>query len=478
VKLNARKALVVAGLAALSVSDATVPSARARPFVRVPPAASTIRRGPVAVLPVTGRDSEYPVLAMNQSGRYVLSYPQNDPFGPLGVLVGSTSSRTMPAAQVSHLGVGSDVSPLEPAVAPDGRVALGWSVRRQLHPANREAFGGELAELAPGHAAQWRARRVLKPTVGYDPTDEATVPTVVFGAEDRIVEDWVIETRAGSRLVLGRQIAVGGPLQTRAVLRTRGATSIQPAGLAVDSAGNPVIAATVTPPGHGVAALTPTVAEQKDSAVAVTTGAHGVVESAELLRRGCSAEDLATRLSGQAAIAMLCNVTARRSQVWVSERSPHTRFQPAVRVSARSIDAAFPTVSITAAGHVCVVWDRIVGSAKHYDADVVRTEIGCAAPGRRFAKPTWQTSAYPTQLNAPQLLEGPSGPAVLRGESDERVVLQRLLPHGRLGSVVAVSGPNASNQEVAVDAQGRGVATWDASVDGKNRPEARTFALP
>jgi hypothetical protein len=395
----------------------------------------------------------------------------------LAVVVGSTSSRTVPAGQGSRLGVGSDLSPLEPAVAPDGRVALGWSVRRQLRPANRVAFGSDLAELAPRRAARWRTRRVLKPTVGYDPTDEAPGPSVVFGTEDRVVEDWVIETRAGSRLVLGRQIAVGGLLRTRAVLRTRGVTSIQPAGLGVDSAGNLVIAATVTPPGRGIARAA-TVATQKQSAVAITAGAHGGVESTELLGRGCSAEDLANRPSGQAAIAMSCDVAAERSGVWVSERSPHRRFQKAVRVSARGVDGAFPTVSITAVGHVCVVWDRIVGSAKHYDADVVRTEISCAAPGRRFAEPIWQTTAYPTQLNAPQLLEGPSGPAVVRGERGERVVLQRLLSHGRLGPVVALSGPNASNQEVAVDAQGRGVATWDASVDRKNRPEVRTFSLP
>jgi hypothetical protein len=127
---------------------------------------------------------------------------------------------------------------------------------------------------------------------------------------------------------------------------------------------------------------------------------------------------------------------------------------------------------------VCLAWDRVVGTAKRYDANIVRTDVSCAAPGSPFPAPTWQTAPYPTQLNGPQLLAGPSGPTLARGDGDGRVVLQRLLPDGHLGPVAALSGPQVRNQTLAVDADGRGIAVWDASVGHKNRPEARGFTLP
>jgi hypothetical protein len=413
---------------------------------------------------------------MNPSGRFLIAYPQNDPFGSFGALVGRTRSGRIPG-RVVRLGTKSDTSPLEPAVAADGRVALGWSVRRQLRPANRVAFGQNLAEIASGAGARWTVRSALAPTTGYDPDDTSPGPSIVFDAGDRVLEDWTTETRSTATLVLARQTVVGGPLRDRTVLRTKGDTTIQPAGLAVDGAGNPIVALSLSPPVNATPASRAARPAQ-DSAVAFTARSRGHLGAPQLLRRGCDVESLAAAPSGQAAVAMLCDVGRSGTQVWVSERAPHELFQPATRVSGRGTHELSPSVSIAADGRVCLAWDRAVGIAKHYDANIVRTEVNCAAPGSPFPAPTWQTGPYPTQLNGPQLLAGPSGPTLARGDGDGRVVLQRLLPDVHLGPVAALSEPQVRNQTLAVDAHGRGIAVWDASVAHKNRPEARGFTLP
>lgn len=436
-----------------------------------------IRLGQAVRFPVLGGDAEHPVLAMNASGRFLIAYPQNDPFGSFGMLVGRTRSGRIPVGQVLRLGTRSDISPLEPAVAADGRVALGWSVRRQLQPANRVAFGQDLAERAPGAGARWAVRSALAPITSHDPDDASPAPSIAFDAGDRVLEDWTAQTRSTATLVLARQTVVGGPLRDSTVLRTHGYTTIQPAGLAVDGAGNPIVALSLSPPANA-SPSSRSARPAQDSAVALTASSRRHLGAPQLLRRGCDVESLAAVSSGQAAVAMLCDAGRGGTQLWVSERAPHELFQRAMRVSGRGAQALSPSVSIAADGRVCLAWDRAVGTAKHYDANIVRTEGDCAAPGSRFPAPNWQTGPYPTQLNGPQLLAGPSGPTLARGDGDGRVVLQRLLPGGQLGPVAALSGPQVRNQTLAVDARGHGIGIWDASVGHKNRPEARGFTLP
>jgi hypothetical protein len=215
---------VAAGLASVAVCLCAAGGVTARDDPRAAASASgsSIRLGQVVRFPVAGGDAEYPALAMNLSGLFVIAYPQNDPFGSFGALVGRTGSGRILTGQVVGLGTKSDTSPLEPAVASDGRVALGWSVRRQLRPANRVAFGQDVAEIAPGAGARWTVRTALAPTTGYEPDDPFPGPSIVFDAGDRLLEDWTTKTRSTATLVLARQTVVGGPLHDSTVLRTKG----------------------------------------------------------------------------------------------------------------------------------------------------------------------------------------------------------------------------------------------------------------
>jgi len=177
--------------------------------------ATGIRLGPVARFPVVGYDSEYPVLAMNASGRYLVAYPEDDPFGPFGVVIGSTASARIPAARAVRIGTRSDVSPIAPAVAADGEAVLGWSVRSQLHPAQNVIFGLGLGELAPGLGARWVYRSVLSPTASYDPGDTPSGTGVAFGSQDRVLEVWVTRTGSMTGLEYARQTTADGPLDAR-----------------------------------------------------------------------------------------------------------------------------------------------------------------------------------------------------------------------------------------------------------------------
>lgn len=206
-------------------------------------------------------------------------------------------------------------------MAADGRVALGWSVRRQLRPANRVAFGRDLAESAPGAGARWTVRSALAPTTGYDPGDGFPGPSIVFDAGDRVWEDWMTQTRSTAALVLARQTVVGGPLRDSTILRTKGYTTIQPGGLAVDNAGNPIVALSLSPLVKA-GPSSRTARPPQDSAVAFTARSRGHLGAPQLLRRGCDVADLAAAPSGQAAVAMLCDVGRSGTQVWVSERAP------------------------------------------------------------------------------------------------------------------------------------------------------------
>jgi hypothetical protein len=423
-----------------------------------------------------GSDAEFPVLAMNAQSRFVIAYPQTDPFGPLGVATGSVATGRIRFDRVVQLGTRSDLSPLQPAISRDGHVALGWSVRRQLRPANRVAFGIRLGELAPGHNRSWRTRTVLAPTVHYDPSGDGSTTEAAF-AGDRVLETWTTQRRSVSTLVLAQQTTVSGPLHARTLLTARRYTTIEPVGLGVDVAGSPVLAASLQPALQGPATAAAS-RSGRPTAVAFTTRSDGQLGAAQVLRRGCSAENLTVAGDGQAAVVMICQLTRDHSQIWVAERAPHQRFASARRVSPPGVDGVFPSVSIIPDGRVCAIWDRVVGSAKDYDADIVRTEVSCAAPNRPFSVSQWQTGRYPTQLNAPTLLTGPRGLTLARGDKNDRVVLQRLLPAGHLGPVIALSGPYASNQTVAVSASGHGLALWDAAINHKNRPVARSFTLP
>ncbi len=135
-------------------------------------------------------------------------------------------------------------------------------------------------------------------------------------------------------------------------------------------------------------------------------------------------------------------------------------------------------MSITSDARVWVTWNHAVGTAKHIDASIVRTEVTSAAPGDPFPAPSWDTRPYPTQLNGPTVLPGHAGPVLARGDGNGRVILQRLLSNGRLGPTIALSRPHVRNQQLAVDAHGRGIAVWDAHIVHANLPEARNFILP
>jgi hypothetical protein len=215
----------------------------------------------------------------------------------------------------------------------------------------------------------------------------------------------------------------------------------------------------------------------RESVVAFAAQPNGRLGAPQLLRRGCDAEGLAVAASGQSAVVMLCNVTGGQFQVWVSERAPGRRFGSAQRVSGPGTDGVFPSVKIISDGRVCLAWDRVVGTSKTFDANIVRTDVSCARPHQRFGRPIWQTGPYPTQINGPQLLTAPSGLTLTRGDRDGRVILQRLLPRSHLGPVVALSGPWARNQTVMVDSNGHGIAVWDTRTTHRNQPEARSFTL-
>src|SRR5260370_41295045 len=74
-------------------------TARDEPWAAVSGSGSPIRLGQVLRFPVAGGDAEYPVLAMNPSGRFLIAYPQNDPFGSVGAFVGRTRSGGIPTGR-------------------------------------------------------------------------------------------------------------------------------------------------------------------------------------------------------------------------------------------------------------------------------------------------------------------------------------------------------------------------------------------
>lgn len=202
--------VVVAVMAVVAVCVAMGFSTLARPAA--PASVSRIGLGAAVPLPAAGSDAEEPVLGMNAAGRYVIAYAQTEPFGPFGVLTGNAASGRIQAARVRELGKKSDLSPGQPAIGVDGQVALGWSVRRQLHPANRVAFGIDLGTLAARPQARWVTRTVLAPTVRYEPSDDAPAPTSVVYAGRRLLEDWTTQSRSSSMLVFAQQTAGRRPV--------------------------------------------------------------------------------------------------------------------------------------------------------------------------------------------------------------------------------------------------------------------------
>jgi hypothetical protein len=438
---------------------------------------AAILLGPTARLPVAGRDSENPELAMNTSGRYLVAYPDNDPFGPFGVLSATPRSGRVSAGGVITLGTMSDLSPVQPAVAADGRVAVGWAVRRGLRRSPYAIFGLELAERVPGSTSRWTYRQVLAPTDRFDPSDLAG--GIAFDSFDRLFWAWTTHVRAVASLVLARQSSPDGPLQTQTVATAGRYTTIAPAPIAVDGAGSPVLAWSLTPAGGPLRSnAPPTIPAPTAMAATATTAGH--VGHVQVLRRGCYVEQLVVAPSGQAAVSMGCPIGHRgtRTQVWVSERPPGGVFGKPLLVAAKGPSELALSLTIAGGGRVWAVWDHVVGTERSYDANIVRTEVSSALPGQPFPPPSWETAPYPTQLNPPELLITPAGGVVLaRGDRLGRVVLQPLENGGHLGTAIVLSPQFVRNQQVATDANGRGLAIWDTHIAGANIPQARPFTL-
>jgi hypothetical protein len=451
------------------------PPQSSSPYVIAPTAG--IHLGPTAQLPVSGRDSEYPELAMNTSGGYLVAYPTNEPFGPFGVLSATTASSQIPVGRTGRLGTIGDLSPVQPAVAGDGRLAIGWAVRRGVRRSPYPIFGLELAERTPGLTSPWTYQQVLAPTPGFDPVD---LPAgIEFDASDRLFWSWTTRDRAVASLVLARQLSRDGPWRTHTAFRAGNYTTIALAPIGVDSAGDPVLAWSLQPAASLASSGADTVGAP--TAMAATTTSSGQHLHVQVLRRGCYVEQLAVAPSGQAAASMDCPVghSGTQDQVWVSERPAGRTFENPLLVAANGKSDEGLSVTIAADGRLWATWDQIVGTERSYDANIVRTQVSSALLGRPFPAPNWTTTPYPTQLNGPQLLIGPAGSVVLaRGDGLGRVVLQQLTTGRHVGPAIVLSPRYVRNQELAIDADGRGIALWDAHTGGGNIPEARRFTLP
>lgn len=439
---------------------------------------ATVTRGPIVVLSRAGENAEDPQLAMNGSGDYLIAWPQDQSYGPISLLPGSTSQELL-AARVHAFGSQNDLLPLNVAVAPDGRRALDYHrYGRRLAPG---VLGLNLALSAPGSSA-WNRRILVSPRHELDP-ESGGGP--VFDSHDRVLDSWVLDRDKTSRLRIAYQAAPGGSLVARTVFRDHTGGGIYEPQIALDAADRPVLAwdrgsvgrPVIVAAGNRARAAKTTLVRQ--AAIVIASDRSGRLRAAQLLRLGCELGSLVVAPSGEAAVAMTCFTASDAAQIYVSERSAGGRFRRPVLASGAGIDDSAPSLRIAGNGRIWLSWLHRRSLNPSTGSEQVRTQVSSAPFNARFGTPYWLTR-YENQYSPPALIEGASGQVYLVGQDAKSTVnLRALKPGGSLGQTVALSPPGASfNQELAVDSRGRGIVTWGITLRHGGYVEARSFVLP
>ena len=113
------------------------------------------------------------------------------------------------------------------------------------------------------------------------------------------------------------------------------------------------------------------------------------------------------------------------------------------------------------------------------DHDHVQSEVTSARLGAPFTARRWRTG-YETADNLPTLICGPDGQMYLAHQNVYGpLTLRAPLPGGVLAAPVRLTPGDVFAPRVAVDAAGRGIATWDSGFlrSKHHAVQARSFTL-
>lgn len=443
---------------------------------------SLIQLGVIRVLSTKGADAEDPQLAMNGSGAYLLTWADNQLFGPFSSISGTAASRAIPRRAV-HYGRREDVEPLEPGISRDGHRAIMYGVRRVI--GKNVLFGLDLAEAAPGDQG-WVTRRLAVPPTNVD-LDAIGGPA--FTVDGRFAATWATQaqshvraqTQINESLVLAQQPRFGAPVRTRRLFTDRAGAGVVPLAPAFDASGHVVVAFWTGEVATAVLATSPpssTGVLVHEKARAITTTASGRLRPPQLLRTDCEEQQLVVAASGAAAISMICDTGQNRTQIYIAERRPGRPFgKPMLASGRRNRDEFEPQLSLTSDGRLWLAWEHRKSLNPRTGGEQVRTEVTSAKLGAPFSAPEWKTR-YINSDCQPTFLGIRTGQMFLATQNARgRVVVRALRRGGSLGRPTALSPPTARNPEVQVDARGRGMAVWSVFNGRVNQAEARRFNL-
>jgi hypothetical protein len=451
---------------------------------------NAIRRiGPIRLLSVQTRDAEDPFLAMTARGRYLLTWPALQIFGPFFRVEGDTSTALRISGTAKRYGSRTDFDPLSPAIGGDGERAVMYNVRRQRSATN-VFFGLALTEAAAG-SDRWVTDQLEVPPIRVDQPGG-----IVLGEHGNLAADWSVSNGLGDRLVLAHQDRFGGPIRKRTVFADPKHLPIAPLQPAFDSSGGLILpfmgsalgCATALETSAHSAKCVPVA--QRPMVLTISRFGHVRVQA---LMSGCGEGPLVQGPNGEAAILLTCPTAAAQLDLYVTELQPDGTFGKPLLVyqPAETANVSATTITIGPGGTVWVAFDYQAPRAKRARFRELRTDITSAAYGTSFGPPRWTTpytEDFGDAVSEPTLLSSPSGAIYFVSQTPESAfVIQHVLGTGTIGSAVNLSQNGARSATVQVDARGFAIAMWTRTVMTRSRTgashfrnqiEATEFALP
>jgi hypothetical protein len=468
---------VVVGVAGVGRGSQPAASAASSPVVRV---------GPLRLL-VESHEAGDPYLAMNQTGRYLLTWPGQQLWGPFFRVEGYVSSRLRVTGAAGRYGGGVDFDPLLPAVGADGERAVMYSVRRQ-HGARHVFFGAGLTEAAPA-SNQWVTRQLELPPANVDANGG-----VALDGHGKLLADWSVSGRHGDHLVLAQQSRLSGPLKVRTVFTDPKRLPLLPLAPAFDSSGG------VIAPFDGASLSCGGFLAARDSShssscvpvperAMVFTSSTAGRSRVQLLAAGCDEERFVAGPGAMAAILLRCGLRGGGTQLRVSERRPDGSFGRPVPVSSagKTADIASTTMTIAADGTVWVAWDYQKPQRDISKFFWIRTDIASAHYGAGFGAPQWATGYvkdFVDEVSQPTLLGGASGSVYLLSQNPKfALVVQAVGQPGALGPAIRISPDDIQPVVAQTDARGFAIVMWShitttAAGHILTQNEARELELP
>jgi hypothetical protein len=468
---------VAVALAGIGRGSQPAASAASFPVVRV---------GPLRLL-VASHEAGDPYLAMDQTGRYLLTWPGQQQWGPFFRVEGTLSSRLRVTGAAGRYGGGVDFDPLLPALGADGERAVMYGVRRQ-HGAQHVFFGVGLTEAAPG-SNKWVTRQLELPPASVDANGG-----VALDGHGKLMADWSVSGRHGDHLVLAQQSRPGGPLRLRTALTDPKQLPLVALAPAFDSSGGviaPFDAASLSCGGVLVARDSSRSSSCKpvpERAMVFTSSTAGRSQ-VQLIAAGCDEERFVAGPGTMAAILLRCGLRGGGTQLRVSERRPDGSFGPPIPVSSagKTANIASTTMRIAADGTVWVAWDYQKPQHDISKFFWIRTDIASAHYGAAFGAPQWATAYtkdFVDEVSEPTLLAGASGSVYLLSQNPHfALVVQAVGQPGALGPAIRISPDDIQPVVAQTDARGFAIAMWShipTSDDGHilNQIEARELELP